>query len=143
MRKGFLLIILLLAVLGAVGYGAWLVYQFLAIPPDSEASERIVLIEPGTSLRRTAEILREESVIGDKNLFMILARFYRDGKSIKAGEYQFTTSMLPIEVLEKLQDGKVFFSHLYHSRRLHQLSNRRTPCRTRLRRQRNLSHARF
>jgi UPF0755 protein len=82
---------------------------FLAIPPGLDASERIILIEPGTPLRGIAEELRDNSVISDKNLFMILARFYRDGKSIKAGEYKFTTSMLPTEVLEKLQDGKIYF----------------------------------
>ena len=109
MLKRTLLTLVLLALLAAIGYAGYTVYTFFVIPPDTQASERIVLIEPGTSLRRTAEILHEESVISDKNLFMILARFYRDGKSIKAGEYQFTTSMLPIQVLEKLQDGKVFF----------------------------------
>jgi UPF0755 protein len=40
---------------------------------------------------------------------MLLARFYRRGESIKAGEYQFTTAMLPAEVLEKLQDGRIYF----------------------------------
>ena len=109
MLKRTFVILLLLAVLGVLAYVAWSVYSFLVVPPNTQTSERIVLIEPGTSLRRTAEILEHESVVSDKNFFMILARFYRKGKSIKAGEYQFTTSMLPIKVLEKLQDGKVFF----------------------------------
>ncbi|PID55862.1 aminodeoxychorismate lyase [candidate division KSB3 bacterium] len=108
MLKRIFITLLLLALLGMAGYVAWQVYQFLTVPPDNRAEERIVLIEPGTSLRRTAEILQAASVLRDKNLFMILAHFYRDGKSIKAGEYQFTTSMRPVEVLEKLQDGKVF-----------------------------------
>ncbi|PIE35057.1 aminodeoxychorismate lyase [candidate division KSB3 bacterium] len=95
--------------LGVLGYATVKVYTFLTVPPDVEAVERIVLIEPGTSLRKTAEILRNASVISDKNLFMILGRFHRKGKSIKAGEYLFTTSMLPIDVLEQLQDGKIYF----------------------------------
>ncbi|MCP4400248.1 MAG: endolytic transglycosylase MltG [bacterium] len=109
MLKRLFILFLLLAVFSACGYAVWSVYHFFVIPPDFQTSERIVPIDPGTSLRRTAEILYEESVVSDKNLFMLLARFYRNGKSIKAGEYQFNTSMLPIEVLEKLQDGKVFF----------------------------------
>ncbi len=108
MRK-FILLLVALSFFGAVGYAGFYGYWFLATPPDSHASERIVLIEQGTALRQAAAVLEDAAVIRDKNLFMILARFYRDGKSIKAGEYQFTTSMLPTEVLEKLQDGKIYF----------------------------------
>lgn len=109
MIKRILLLVAVGGILGAIGYAGLYVYTFLITPPDAAASERIILIEQGTPLRRVAEILQDASVISDKNLFMILGRFYRDGKSIKAGEYQFTTSMLPTEVLEKLQDGKIYF----------------------------------
>ncbi len=109
MKKRIVFILVFAVCVAALGYAGIEIHTFLAIPPHSDAAERIVVVPPGASLRRTAEILREESVISDKNLFMILGRFYRKGKSIKAGEYQFTTSMLPIEVLEKLQDGKIYF----------------------------------
>ncbi len=107
--KKFIILILVGGVLGAAGYAGFYAYTFLITPPSAEASERIVLIKPGTPVRGVAEILHEASVISDKNLFMILARFYREGKSIKAGEYQFTTAMLPTDVLEILQEGKIFF----------------------------------
>lgn len=107
--KKFLLLLVVGACLGAVGYAGFYVYTFLTTPPNAEASEQIIFIKQGTPVRRVAEILQDASVITDKNLFMLLARFYRKGKSIKAGEYQFTTSMLPIEVLEMLQEGKIFF----------------------------------
>jgi UPF0755 protein len=103
------LIIFAVCCLGVFGFAGFRVYAFLTVPPSTDASEQIILIKPGASLRRIAETLQDASVISDKNLFMILARFYRDGKSIKAGEYQFTTTMLPTDVLEKLQDGKIYF----------------------------------
>lgn len=109
MMKRIALFTILAGVLGIMGYAGTYAYTFLTVPPDGETAERIILIQPGTSLRKVAEILHEHSVVSDKNLFMILARFYRDGKSIKAGEYQFTTSMLPTDVLKKLQDGKIHF----------------------------------
>lgn len=109
MRKRVIVAGVILCCLGVAGIAGIKVYAFLTIPPDSKAIERILLIEPGTPLRRIAETLQEASVISDKNLFMMLARFYREGKSVKAGEYQFTTSMLPTEVLTKLQDGKIYF----------------------------------
>lgn len=109
MKKQVVVLGVILCCLGVAGIAGVKVYAFLTIPPDSKAAERILLIQPGTPLRRIAETLQEASVISDKNLFMILARFYRKGKSVKAGEYQFTTSMLPLEVLTKLQDGKIYF----------------------------------
>lgn len=109
MKKRILVWGVILCCLIVLGLAGTRVYIFFTFPPDAEATERILLITPGTPLRRIAEMLQEASVISDKNLFMILARFYREGKSIKAGEYQFTTSMLPTHVLTKLQDGKIYF----------------------------------
>jgi len=112
MKKRIVFIILTLIICGILGvlmYAGTYIYTFLKVPPDQRAEEMIVLIKRGMALRSVAETLEQVGVITDKDLFMILARYYRDGKSIKAGEYQFTTSMLPIDVLEMLQDGKIFF----------------------------------
>lgn len=109
-RIVFLIITLLVCgILGALVYVGTYVYTFLYVPPNQAAEEKIVLVERGMSLRSIAEALESENVVTDKDLFMILSRYYRDGKSIKAGEYQFTTSMRPIDVLEMLQEGKIFF----------------------------------
>lgn len=97
-------IVLFLAPLSYVGLH---VYTFLTVPPNPQAEERIVLIERGMILRSIAERLEQQHVITDQNLFMLLARFYQREKSVKAGEYRFTTSMLPIEVLTILQEGKI------------------------------------
>ncbi|MBD3307956.1 endolytic transglycosylase MltG [candidate division KSB3 bacterium] len=109
MKRRILLLVVIGGCLGVISYGAVCVHAFLTVPPNATATERIIVIDSGTPLRRIAEILHDASVISDKNLFMILARFYREGKSIKAGEYRLTTSMLPVDVLEILQEGKIFF----------------------------------
>jgi UPF0755 protein len=93
--------------LGIVGYVGFRVYIFLSTPPQQQAVEKIVVIDRGMSLHLVAERLKEHEVITDQNLFMILARFYQQGKSIKAGEYKLTTAMLPLEVLNVLQAGKI------------------------------------
>ena len=111
MKKRIIFVAVLITisiVLGIVGYVGIRVYTFLALPPNQQAVEKIVLIERGMSLRLVAERLEQNTVITDPNLFMILARFYRQGKSIKAGEYNFTTSLRPTEVLDMLQEGKIF-----------------------------------
>jgi UPF0755 protein len=93
--------------LGIIGYVGFRMYIFLSTPPQQQAVEKIVVNVRGMSLRLVAERLKEHEVITDLNLFMILARFYQQGKSIKAGEYKLTTAMLPIEVLNVLQAGKI------------------------------------
>ena len=98
----------LLVFFGAVGVAGYIGYMFLAVPPETLGTERIVLIPSGSSGRKIAEMLEAESVIRNKHLFMLLSRFYRSGKTMKAGEYQFTTAMLPTNVLKMLQDGKVY-----------------------------------
>jgi UPF0755 protein len=111
MKKWIVLVlaVVLCIALGLIGYAGIRVYTFLSTPPNQQAVEKIVVIERGMSLRLVAERLEQNGVITDKNLFMILARLSRNGKSIKAGEYKFTISMLPTEVLEILQEGKIFF----------------------------------
>lgn len=109
MKKRILVItaILGIAALGGIGYAGFRVYNFLSVPPNQDAIEQIILIEPGTSLRLIVEQLHTASVISDKTLFMMFVRFSRNQKSIKAGEYKFTTSMRPTDVLTMLQDGKI------------------------------------
>ncbi len=103
-----LLWLTLLALLGAAGFIGYVAYMFLTVPPEMPGNERIVLIPSGSSGRKIAEMLETESVIRNKHLFMMLARFYRNGKTMKAGEYRFTTAMLPTDVLNMLQNGKIY-----------------------------------
>ena len=93
---------------GLLGYAGLRVKRFLTVPPSAVAAERLVLIEPGMSLRRVVDLLAAHDVIREKYLFLALARAYRRGKTVKAGEYLLTTAMLPTAVLTKLQDGKIY-----------------------------------
>ena len=103
------LLVTLGLLLGVTGYVGRRVYLFFTVPPGPQAVEKILLLERGMSLRLIADRLKAQQIITDPKLFMLLARFYREGKSIKAGEYKFTTAMRPTEVLEMLQEGKIFF----------------------------------
>jgi UPF0755 protein len=111
-RRFFLVFLGVIALLLIpLSYAGLYAYTFLTVPPNPQAEERIVLIERGMILRSIAERLEQQRVITDKNLFMLLARFYHREKSVKAGEYRFTTAMLPVEVLLMLQDGKIYLHH--------------------------------
>jgi UPF0755 protein len=109
-KRIFLIVGLIVVVLfcGTLGFMGLRVYTFLALPPDQQAQERIILIERGMSLHFIAESLESNTIITDRNLFMLLALFHNHGKSIKAGEYKFNTSLRPVEVLAMLQEGKIY-----------------------------------
>ncbi len=76
-------------------------------PPDDKQEVRTLFIPPGASFRWVALKLEEMGVIRDADRFSLLARMRRAVKQIKAGEYEFTTSMSPWRVLDMLIDGRV------------------------------------
>ena len=71
------------------------VYTFLYTPPSREKAEKIVFIPQGASFNIIARKLEEEGVITDAGKFLYLTKFKGAITRIKAGEYEFTTSMPP------------------------------------------------
>ncbi len=101
-----LLIVLSLSFITVAGVQ---VYRFLHTRPDPSGSARTVHIPHGASLSKIAQILESEGVITDRHKFLIVAKFSTLGRSIKAGEYSLNTSLLPLEVLNILKEGKTLF----------------------------------
>lgn len=84
------------------------IYLFLNSVPTDEKIEKIISIERGWGFRRIARQLRIEGVITHEVKFYLLARWKGDLKKIKAGEYLFSTSLKPMEVLEMLVSGRTY-----------------------------------
>ncbi len=91
--------ILLLSVL----YSLW----FLFVPPSYTSVSKIVYIKKGTPLKKISETLEREEVIKNRHLFYLLTTLLKKKTKIKAGEYEFHTRMLPLEVLDLLIKGEV------------------------------------
>jgi len=79
---------------------------FLFSPPSKKSLTKVVFIKKGTPLKRVSEILQEEGVIKNKNLFVLLATVLGKKTKVRAGEYEFNTQMLPLEILESLVKGQ-------------------------------------
>jgi UPF0755 protein len=105
MRKRLEKIILLLAVVALLA--ATHLYVTFYTPPTSTPSVRVVVIDRGLSFRMVAEKLERAGVVRDAESFSFAARILGAYKKVKAGEYEFTTAMTPMEVLESLVKGKV------------------------------------
>lgn len=105
MRKRLEKIILVLAV--AAILAATHLYITFYTPPSNTPESRTVTIERGLSFRMIAEKLESAGVVRDADSFSFAGRVLGAYKKVKAGEYEFTTSMTPMEVLEYIVKGKV------------------------------------
>lgn len=82
-------------------------YISLFVPPGSSTAPVVIEFEPGISFNRIAKVLKEKGIIRDLNAFTLLARLRGSTKKAQAGEYEFNVSMLPFDVLEKIEKGLV------------------------------------
>lgn len=93
---GFLLIFL-------ISSFCWLLFT----PPLKPSLTKIIYIKKGMHLRKISTILEEEGIIRNRHFFVGIASILGKRGEIKAGEYEFHTGMLPLEVLNALVKGQV------------------------------------
>ncbi len=113
-KKSLILVILVLLALIIVGM-AWAgydLYRFAKRPAGSDDQPIVVSIIPGQSFSRLATELKQKNVITHLLRFKILARLVGDDKRVKAGEYELTATMNPLEVLDTFVNGKVMLHKL-------------------------------
>jgi UPF0755 protein len=84
-----------------------ILYWFFFIPPSNAALTRVIYIKKGTNLKRVSEILEQERIIKNRHFFILLTTALGKKAKVKAGEYEFHTRMLPLEVLDILVEGQV------------------------------------
>lgn len=97
---------LFLLVIGFITYFALLV-EYSKSPVDKANTQIVVEIPAGSSFLKITEILTEAGVVKSRLLFYGLAISKRASRSIRAGEYEFNTSMTPSEILSKLLRSEI------------------------------------
>ena len=75
-------------------------------PVSGHSREKVVAIPPGSRFDSTSSVLQQSGLVGSPIRFKIVAMASGYDKRIKAGEYLLHTHMSPLEILEKLVDGK-------------------------------------
>ena len=83
------------------------IYWLLFVPPSKTASTKVIFIKKGTPLKRVSEVLEQEGTIKNRHFFVLLSTILGKKTKVKAGEYEFHTQMLPLEVLDALVKGQV------------------------------------
>ncbi|MFH2012286.1 MAG: endolytic transglycosylase MltG [Pseudomonadota bacterium] len=83
------------------------VFLYLTTPTSTTRIYKIVYIPPGSTLTKTAEILKQEGIIKDTRKFSLLVWCRQATKKIKPGEYSLNTAMAPLDILDMLVKGKI------------------------------------
>lgn len=93
-------------IIGIVVYFALLINYSLS-PIDGKNTQVTVDIPTGSSFLKLTEILNNAGMIKSRPLFYGLAIIRQALNSIRAGEYEFNTSMTPSAVIDKLLRGEI------------------------------------
>ncbi len=96
----------LLIALGFFLLGLSAIYWFFLSPPSGPFMTKTIMIKKGSPLRKVSIRLEEERIIRDANFFMGMTILLGKKKEIKAGEYEFHSSMHPWQVLNLLATGQ-------------------------------------
>ncbi|MEW6374542.1 MAG: endolytic transglycosylase MltG [Thermodesulfobacteriota bacterium] len=82
-------------------------YWLLFTSPSKTSVTKIITIKKGMNLREISALLKQEGIIRDELFFTGMATVLGKKTKIKAGEYEFHTRMLPLEVLDYIVRGQV------------------------------------
>ncbi len=83
------------------------IYSALFTAASSENVKMVIVIEKGESLPSIMKNLTGAGLIKSETGFKLLSRLGGAHRNIKAGEYELSTAMTPIEILRALREGKV------------------------------------
>ena len=106
--KKLLVGIVALAVLAVTGSGLWL-WQGLKILETPVVLDEPTLfsVEPGTAFGQVARELATQGFVDDPLWLRIHGRLNPEQTLIKAGDYEFTSGMTPVDMINLMVEGKV------------------------------------
>jgi UPF0755 protein len=111
-RALVLLLLLALAVGGAVLFRAWRQLVAFRDAPYGTPAEKVVEVPPGSTPHQVVRLLARGGVLSDEDLAWRYVRWWkRDSRPMKAGEYAFAGPLGPDDVLERIYRGEVKIYH--------------------------------
>ena len=81
---------------------------YYAVSPTDRRNENVTVdIPKGTSFLRSVDLLKDAGLIKNKYLFYALVIARNAQGNIRAGEYELSTSMSPLDIINKLAKGDI------------------------------------
>ncbi|HUU50379.1 MAG TPA: endolytic transglycosylase MltG [Nitrospinota bacterium] len=78
-------------------------------PQSSFKQIKKVEIPKGYSLKKIARLLNEQNLIKNYSIFITSAYLRGISNKLKSGEYELSTDMTPLEIMEKLYKGEIVY----------------------------------
>ena len=109
MKKALLFILILLFVIVCAVTGLIFELRIYAdTPANVNTTQNVIInVRPGQTLRTTADILQQTSLIKSRLKFILIARIKGLDKHLKAGEYLLSATMTPRQIFEIMVKGAV------------------------------------
>jgi UPF0755 protein len=76
-------------------------------PIDETPATSMVEIPRGTGFIKIVDILEQKGLIEARPLFYVLALYRGAARQIRAGEYEFNSTMTPLHIIDKLVKGEI------------------------------------
>ena len=80
---------------------------YLRTPCDEKGLKKIIAIRRGMSFKEVTYLLEDEGIIRGAKRFILLGKLSGASPKVKAGEYELSSDMTPLQVLDILTRGKV------------------------------------
>lgn len=94
----------------ALATGALFIFYILIqlfMPSDIGSTQVEVQVPEGATFKQAINVLYENSLIRDKNLFLLIGKLSGQDRRIRAGYYTFWGHMSPLDVYSRLLSGKI------------------------------------
>ncbi len=103
--------IFLLILLGVVAFCSWFFYR-INLPVHPPAIPFEFSIEQGSSLKSVARQLADAGALSDDWTFILLSRLTGTASSVKAGDYEITAGISPLQLLKRITSGDITQSEI-------------------------------
>lgn len=81
--------------------------QSLAQPSGAVPAEKVVQIPAGANAESVVELLAAEELLQKPDLVRFYAKHFARELALKPGEYSLSTAMAPVDLINRLESGKV------------------------------------
>ncbi len=79
----------------------------LFVPVQPKGGKTEIEIPQGATFRRAMEILHDQKLIRDKNIFLLLGRLTGADRKIRAGFYSLWSNMSPFDIFKIIRSGQI------------------------------------
>lgn len=91
--------------------GVMILFSYAAIylrtPLNEKGAGKSITVQRGMAFREVAYLLEDQGIIKGVTRFILLGRLSGASPKVKAGEYELSSDMTPIQVLDALTKGRV------------------------------------